>query len=133
FALQLARRQERDARAAGAFICVAAVSRYSADDDLRTEAALARVGHNHWALRQLELEIRRRSERWADLLAWVEGIVDEYQQAPGSAAWKTAVSEAFALARSVGERLWQPGLLLNEVDIDLKQRQSREGNDQADR
>ena len=77
---------------------------YCADDDLRTEAGLARVGHNHWALRQLELEIRRRSESWPDLLGWVEDIVGAYQKASGSAPWKAAVSEAFALARSVGER-----------------------------
>ncbi|HLT36036.1 MAG TPA: hypothetical protein VK034_07115, partial [Enhygromyxa sp.] len=83
---------------------------YSADDELRTEAALARVGHNHWALRQLELEIRKRSERWPELLAWVEGIVGAYQQASGSDAWSAAVNEAFALARSIGERLWQAAL-----------------------
>ncbi|PRP89975.1 hypothetical protein ENSA5_69160 [Enhygromyxa salina] len=78
---------------------------YSADDDLRKQAALARVGHNHWILRQLELEIRAKSKGWPELEGWVEGIVKAYVDRPGSAAWKAAVTEAYALARSVGGRL----------------------------
>ncbi|KIG11772.1 hypothetical protein DB30_02550 [Enhygromyxa salina] len=78
---------------------------YPADDELRKEAGLARVGHNHWVLRQLELEVRATSGNWPRLAAWVEGIVNAYVGLPGSGAWKSAVMEAYALARSVGERL----------------------------
>lgn len=78
---------------------------HSADGDIRTKAGLARVGHNHWTLRRLELEIRKRSANWSDLLTWVGGIVDAYQAAPGSASWKAAVTEAYLVARAVGERL----------------------------
>ncbi len=85
---------------------------YPADKALRTEAGLARVGHNHWALRRLELEIRKRSGNWLELANWVQGIVNAYRATPTAEGWKVAVAEAYSLARKVGERLAaaaQPG------------------------
>jgi len=74
---------------------------YSADDDLRREAGLARVGHNHWLLRKLEREIRDRSVKPSELHAWVEGIVSAYAEASSSKAWATAVREAFSVAQKI--------------------------------
>ncbi len=73
---------------------------YCADDELRREAGLARVGHNHWLLRKLETEIRARSLDSKGLRGWVRQIVEAYGKASSSAAWARAVTEAWAIAEA---------------------------------
>jgi hypothetical protein len=115
---------------------------YSPDASLRTRAAMARVGHNHWVLRQLELEIRTHSTNWTDLQAWVGGIVNAYRTAPGPEEWKVAVTEAYSLARTVGERLAAaatrelPGdtqSLIAPEKVDDEEGQASQPQDQVDR
>jgi hypothetical protein len=72
---------------------------YSADDDLRREAGLARVGHNHTLLQRLESQIRARQADGPALLSWVTSIVSAYKRASDSEAWAVAVEEAFRVAR----------------------------------
>lgn len=77
---------------------------HAADDDLRRRAGLARVKHNHALLQALERRIRDESRRWSGLLAWVDEVVRAYVAASTSPGWSAAVTEAHALARSLGAK-----------------------------
>lgn len=72
------------------------------DSDLRREAALARVWHNHWAIRRLE-EGAQRAARRQGLVEWAENIVDRYRGAASSDAWGEAVTTAWKTIRGVAE------------------------------
>lgn len=77
---------------------------YAEDDELRREAGLARVGHNHVTLRRIQDQIRRRRDDNKSFGSWVEAIVQAYERASRPAAWRTAVREAYTLAASVAQR-----------------------------
>lgn len=74
---------------------------YPADDALRREASLARVGHNHGVLRRLERAVRDRADDPQALDRWVGALVNEYRSASRSPAWAAAVEIAYRLARRV--------------------------------
>jgi hypothetical protein len=73
------------------------------DPAVRKQAGLARVGHNHWVLKRLETNIRRRSG--AELREWVDGLVDKYVNAGSGVAWKGATKAAWAVAQKAAREL----------------------------
>ena len=65
---------------------------------LGREIDFARVGHNHWALKQITLALARA--RQADALDdHVEAVVTDYESATRLRAYAAAVRLAFAIAR----------------------------------
>ncbi len=69
-----------------------------ADPNLRRDAAMTRVAHNHWVLKRLE-SASRRAAREGRLREWVAETVDRYDRAPISASWRAAVQESWKLAQ----------------------------------
>jgi hypothetical protein len=70
---------------------------------LRKQAGMARIGHNHWVLKRLETNIRRRSG--AGLRDWVDGLVEKYVEAGSGVAWKGATKAAWAVALKAARQL----------------------------
>lgn len=70
----------------------------SSDPVRQKEAAMARVGHNHWVLKRLEGAIRRKQKNTADLRRWVEKVVQSYLESPAPAGWKESARQAWLIA-----------------------------------
>jgi len=71
--------------------------------ELRKQAGMSRIGHNHWILKRLETNIRRRTG--VELRDWVDVLVDKYVDAGSGLAWKGATRAAWAVARKAAEEL----------------------------
>ena len=65
---------------------------------LGREIDFARVGHNHWALKQITLALARARQAHA-LDDHVEAVVTDYESATRLRAYAAAVRLAFAIAR----------------------------------
>jgi hypothetical protein len=75
------------------------------DDDTRREAGMARIGHNHWVLRRLELAAQRHATTPASLVEWADGHMQRYLASPADPAWRTAVAAAWPIVKQTADRL----------------------------
>lgn len=75
------------------------------DEELAREAALARVGHNHWILSRLERAARDASFDPEGLREWSRQAVAAYRNGPAGEAWKAAVEVASRMADDASRRL----------------------------
>lgn len=75
------------------------------DPVLSREAALARVGHNHWVLSRIERAARAATVNPGNLLGWAENAVEAYLDSAAGTAWKAAVAIAWSLTRDVAQQL----------------------------
>jgi hypothetical protein len=78
---------------------------FHTNDELSQEAALARVGHNHWVLSRIERDARAASGDTDSLLGWTEGKVQAYLDSSAGSAWKAAVAVAWPVIRDAADRL----------------------------
>jgi hypothetical protein len=78
---------------------------FPVDDTLRTEAAIARVRHNHWILRRIEVASRRHAHDPKALLAWAGAVVEDYLASYADPAWKEAVAVAWDITRGAAEAI----------------------------
>jgi len=77
---------------------------YANNGALRSDAAMARVGHNHWVIQRLEHEIRQQSSEPARLEEWVESVVEQYLASYAHTSWKRAVSVAWEITNRSAKR-----------------------------
>lgn len=76
----------------------------STNEDLQREAAMARVGHNHWVLMRLERQVRKRQTSPSQLRDYVAEVVQGYIDSAASSSWKAATSEAWKIADAHSRR-----------------------------
>lgn len=78
---------------------------FAADDALRTEAAMARIRHNHWILRRIESEARRHAGNPESLRAWAGSVVEAYVASHAATVWKAALQVAWDVTREAAEAI----------------------------
>jgi len=64
---------------------------------LQKEAAMARVGHNHWIIQRLESKARKVAAAPKHLHEWGQKVVESYLSSPAGTSWKAAIREAWKL------------------------------------
>jgi hypothetical protein len=66
--------------------------------DLRRAVSLARSGHNHWALEQVFIHVRKNSSTVAEIRRHVKTIVSDYAKAASKSVFAEAVTLALGIA-----------------------------------
>lgn len=71
---------------------------YSKEKDIRRQAGLARIGHNHWLLKRMEKTIQEKSNDPRSMHAWVRSQMETYLSYSGSSpSWKASAEEAWKI------------------------------------
>ncbi|MFH1673881.1 MAG: hypothetical protein ABIF87_10735 [Pseudomonadota bacterium] len=76
-----------------------------ADDNIRKEVGMARIGHNHWVLQKIEAGIRKHAQDTGLLRDYVAKVVDSYMNASSGESWKQATYAAWQLADRTAQRI----------------------------
>ena len=72
---------------------------YSKEKDIRRQAGLARIGHNHWVLKRMEKTIQEKSTDPASMLTWARSQMETYLSFSGSSpSWKASAEEAWKIS-----------------------------------
>ncbi len=87
-----------DLRPGGALFRALPLLAEPAGGELRRAVSFARMGHNHWALRETTRHLNASSGRRARLDAHVRGLVQRYERATNSPAFAAAVRFGYELA-----------------------------------
>ncbi|WP_321991603.1 hypothetical protein [Marispirochaeta aestuarii] len=75
------------------------------DPELQQEAALTRVGHNHWLIKKIESTIRNKQTDRSANRDWVASVIAAYRNSHAAKAWKLAADEAWRIADSYVSKL----------------------------
>ena len=75
----------------------------AADPGLRLTGAMARVGHNHWVLQQIETQARKHARSHAQIVEWTDTIVRNYTSSSADPPWKRAVETAWRIIRRAAD------------------------------
>ncbi len=73
--------------------------------EIRSEAAEARVGHNHWIVQNIQDDARKHASSPARHRDWVSSIVERYLEICESASWREAAKQAWLVADATSKRL----------------------------
>lgn len=79
----------------------------ASDRTIRREAALARIGHNHWVVQRLERQIQKRMENPDALRDWVASVVQSYVDSVRSSSWGRAAATAHTIMDAATAELSQ--------------------------
>jgi hypothetical protein len=75
------------------------------DPNVRRQAGMARVGHNHWVLKRIEQGLRDHSGTSRELRGWVERQVAAYVAASASPSWRGALEAAWKIGAAAHDTL----------------------------